>query len=66
MDVRMKVSISGTRNGVDWPPIGSTVSLPDTEAADMVSAGLAAPVEIETATAVGRVETAAKKSPRRR
>jgi len=40
----MRVSISGTRNGVDWPPKGSVVDLPDAEAVDMLNGGLAAPV----------------------
>lgn len=43
MRVRMKVTLSGTRNGSDWPPAGGTVDLPDEEAADLVSGGLAAP-----------------------
>lgn len=44
MKVRMKVSITGTRDGVDWPPAGGEVVLPDGEAAEMCAAGLAEPV----------------------
>jgi len=53
MKIRMKVQVSGTRDGADWPPVGGTVDLPDTEAADLCAAGLAVPAP-ETA-----VETAA-------
>jgi hypothetical protein len=31
MKVRMLQQISGTRNGVEWPPIGETVDLPTEE-----------------------------------
>jgi hypothetical protein len=41
MQVRMKVTLSGTRDGEDWPPRGELADLPDTEAEDMVRAGLA-------------------------
>ncbi|MER5892282.1 hypothetical protein [Streptomyces sp. NPDC001876] len=41
MRVRMKVTLSGTRDGVDWPPKGEHVDLPKDEAAHMVAAGLA-------------------------
>ncbi|MFZ3569956.1 hypothetical protein ACOKM5_23400 [Streptomyces sp. BH097] len=41
MQVRMKVTMSGTRNGQDWPPRGELVDLPEAEADDMVRAGLA-------------------------
>lgn len=52
----MKVTLSGTRDGKDWPPRGELVDLPDDEAQHMVAAGLAetakndaAPVEEATA-----------------
>lgn len=43
MRVRMKVAMSGTRNGADWPPAGGTVNLPDSEAVHLLDAGLAEP-----------------------
>ena len=43
MRVRLLVGITGTRNGVDWPRIGESIDLPDVEAADLVTAGLAEP-----------------------
>ena len=53
MKIRLKVHLSGTRNGVEWPAYGETVELPDEEAASMVAAGIAEPVskhrEAETA-----------------
>lgn len=44
MRVRMKVEMSGTRNGAPWPPRGETVEVGDVEGADMCAAGLAEPV----------------------
>jgi len=42
--VRMKVEVSGTRNGKPWPRRGEVVDLPDAEGADLCAAGLADPV----------------------
>lgn len=44
MKVRMKVAMSGSRNGRRWPPPGEELDLPDDEAAGYCSAGLAEPV----------------------
>ena len=66
MRVRMKVTISGTRNGEPWPERGEIKELPDGEAKYMISVGLAeepddedgdVPAE-ETATAPGEPEKA--------
>lgn len=45
MKVQMKVSISGTRDGQDWPAIGEIVDLPNDEAVSMLNAGLVSAVE---------------------
>jgi len=37
--VRLAVQMSGTRDGVAWPPVGSVVELPDDEADSMIKAG---------------------------
>ncbi|MGV4984518.1 hypothetical protein ACVB8X_13940 [Streptomyces sp. NRAIS4] len=53
MKIRMKTAVSGSRNGVPWPPRGGTVELPDDEAAGLCASGMAEPVaddEVETAT----------------
>ncbi len=56
---RMLASISGTRNGQDWPKRGEVVDLDDGEAGKYVRAGLMAPQEAAVETAVaGDVETA--------
>lgn len=65
MKVRLKVAISGTRNGVEWPTRGGVVDLPASEAVDLINGGLAEPVKledaVETASAPsGDVETAEK------
>jgi len=44
MKIRMIAEVSGMRNGVDWPPRGSVMELPDSEAEEYISAGLAVPV----------------------
>ena len=52
MHVRMKVEVSGTRNGRKWPPRGAVVEVGDDEGAQLCAAGLAAPVvddKVETA-----------------
>lgn len=41
MKVKLKVQLSGTRDGVPWPAIGSVVELPAAEARDMVTSGTA-------------------------
>lgn len=45
MRVKMKVQITGTRNGVAWPAPGGEVDLPDREGAKLCDAGLATPVD---------------------
>jgi hypothetical protein len=59
--VRMKVTISGMRNGRDWPTKGSVLELPDDEAAEYCAAGMADPVadftSAEKAVAGGDAET---------
>lgn len=42
--VLMKVDMSGTRNGVEWPRSGSVVELPDHEGAKLCAAGIATPL----------------------
>lgn len=44
MRVVLRVSMSGTRNGMQWPKRGETVDLPDREAAKLIAAGHAVPV----------------------
>lgn len=76
MRVRMKVTVSGTRDGEPWPERGSVVDLPDDEARQLIAGGLAAepddspeaeaPVEeatappAETSTPTGRKPRAQK------
>lgn len=44
MRVRMKVDVSGDRNGQPWPRRGGEIDLPDGEATSLCAAGLAVPV----------------------
>lgn len=41
MRVVMLTQISGFRDGVEWPPAGSAIDVPDHEAADLIHAGYA-------------------------
>lgn len=67
MKVRMKVGISGTRDGVPWPGIGEILDTDPREAAELVQLGHADPVETEADDA-SSVDpgTPAKAAPRRR
>lgn len=61
MEVVMKVQISGTRNGEEWPQPGQRASLPKEEAAALIANGMAklpATPAIETAVAFAAPETA--------
>ncbi|MCI3277522.1 hypothetical protein [Streptomyces cylindrosporus] len=59
MQIRMKTTVSGSRNGVPWPPRGETVELPDDEATALCASGMAEPVEHdeEASEAIGDEET---------
>lgn len=62
MQVRLLVSLSGTRDGEDWPPAGAVVDLSDETAVHMLAGGLAEPVGAaapESAAAAVTTETAA-------
>jgi hypothetical protein len=67
MQVRMRVSISGTRNGEPWPGLGQLVELPEAEALHMLNAGMAEavaePEVVETADVKLAAET--RPAPRR-
>lgn len=45
MKVKLKVQLSGTRDGVSWPPVGTVVELPEDEARDMLTSGVAGPLD---------------------
>ncbi|MFD7860973.1 hypothetical protein [Streptomyces sp. NPDC059783] len=56
MRIRMKVAMSGLRNGQPWPAVGETTELPTAEAAHLCASGIAEevqaePAPVETATA---------------
>lgn len=50
MRVRMLRHISGSRNGIEWPPAGGELDLPDSEAADLIANRYAEPTEETDAT----------------
>lgn len=56
MKIRMKVEISGTRGGQDWPKIGEVLEVGDEEGVQLCAGGMAEPVAdldagVETAVA---------------
>ena len=62
MKIRMRVSISGTRSGVDWPPAGSVMEVDDVEGMHLCAGGLAEPVAEDPVPA----ETAIAPEPEKR
>lgn len=75
MKVNMRVKVSGTRNGEEWPAAGGWIDVPDEEAHALIGAGVAVEQEPEpeqepeTATAPeGDVEqaTTRRRQPRRK
>ena len=44
MKIRMKMTVSGLRNGVPWPPRGGVLDVPDVEGAALCAMGGAEPV----------------------
>lgn len=55
MRIRMKVGVSGTHSGEDWPPLGGTLLVDDEYGAQLCAGGMAEPVyepePVETAVA---------------
>lgn len=47
--MRMRVDVSGTRDGQPWPSRGSVIELPDDEGAEYCRSGMAEPVTTFTA-----------------
>ena len=67
VSVKLNVTITGTRNGLDWPPRGGVITLPVSEAFDMIFAGMAEMVDSEPVAETASVEpteTATVKRPR--
>jgi len=50
MKIRLLTTIYGLRDGKAWPPVGSIITLPDDECANMIEHGMAAKVEDSTPT----------------
>lgn len=50
MKIRMKVQMSGTRNGKRWPKAGETADIPTGEATHLVASGIAEHIPDEPVT----------------
>lgn len=50
----MKVELTGTCNGVEWPPRGEVADVTDAIGSDMCASGLAEPVVEEPRKATAR------------
>lgn len=68
MRVTMLATITGTRDGQEWPAIGESMDLPDAEAVDMLNAGLVSPAgeSVETATATPTEQATTRRRGRRK
>lgn len=63
-EIRMRVNLSGSRDGKKWPPRGGTLEVPEDEAKQLISQGIAEPADaVETATLEAAAETATVKAP---
>lgn len=49
MNVILAAKINGTRDGQDWPAVGTEVNLPEAEARGMIASGSAIPTDHELA-----------------
>lgn len=47
LSVVLTGTLTGTRNGVEWPPRGSVMELPVDEAASLIKGGMARPVVVD-------------------
>jgi hypothetical protein len=72
MKIVMTGSVSGTRNGEPWPPVGDVADVSEDEANALISSGLAEPTskpskaaEAESADAVPSGEKHTKKKARK-
>jgi hypothetical protein len=63
MKVQMKVVMSGTRNGENWPLPGEELEVPDEEGANMCANELASPVRSDQDDVEKRDEEPAPKKP---
>jgi len=68
MKIKMRMQITGTRNGVAWPAVGGIIDLPDSEAQCMIRHryAIAAPEQamplVERAQVVNDTQTATLKT----
>jgi len=58
MKVKIKIQVSGARNGQPWPERGVVVDWPDDEAASLVHAGIAAELTEDDLRALAEAEKA--------
>ena len=58
MRIRMRDQISGTRDGVPWPPPGGEIDVSDAEGVKYCANGLASPVAVDE-----KVEKAVDETP---
>lgn len=70
MKVRMLRTISGFRDGVEWPPLGGVLDVPEAEADDLERIGVVERVSAKSTitaevAAAPEPETAAAPKPRR-
>ena len=57
MKIQLLGTISGTRNGQEWPPRLSIIELPDAEALSLIQGEMARPVDDEPTIELATVST---------
>ncbi|ASN39002.1 hypothetical protein CGQ24_08225 [Arthrobacter sp. 7749] len=58
-EIRMRASLSGSRDGKKWPARGEVLEVPEAEAKQLIAQGIAEAADaVETATLEAKAETA--------
>ncbi|MFG2899528.1 hypothetical protein ACGFZH_20905 [Streptomyces zaomyceticus] len=63
MQIRMRVTLPGTRHGLPWPDRGETCDVPDDEAEQLIRYGAAEPVAPAPAPPSDKRKTTRKEPP---
>lgn len=64
MQVKMRVKITGTRDGSDWPDPGGVVDLPEDEARQLLGMGAAVEVALAPAPEVPAPKRGRSRAPK--
>lgn len=57
IQIILRCPLSGTRDGIDWPAPGTPFEVPDAEAVDLLSLGVAEAVEVKPKRTTRKAKT---------